>query len=750
KSFARDDGVARKYVAMNLRQIWEFTQEAQEKNMSLQTLAKAKSKDAACGISSTSTYRWTAKLLKMYHQRVQMGFMHINHFCIATDGSIHSTKDTLVSFVYAPETDVAAAAPSQLISHAGKVLVPGELDLPPEVEELAAQREVERVPAYRFLQAISNQISQVTQGRLNLMDFRVPESFVPCIEPLRPGDSRQVSEDQDGQVKVVVRRGDIEHQLDCRQAHQWPSLVLCMDQGAIGMAAGAFLIGHGFLCHMSFDKIHRLQRDLALASSRCGKDFCQATMFTSYLWSVNYKPFNSGGFSDEKKTILMSFLASESAEDDELPDPDEISKAFKDLRSEKGGLRLAYLCTSQATWENAHVILSCSRPCWTWHSEQITKIKSPSDNLRYLRPLSLTWKAHWHLQEIAKMIGKCDDAGLTKAAAATEDSARLAAKVFQYSSNLLSQRCLSFSRYSCPPVSYCHVLSEPALAQVAVRQFKQDLDLIHVAEKSREGKAQALAADMRLTFTTLVRVCALTFEQDKWKHKMHKLFGKIMGDGETSVVAVTGMVICHVSDSNPLLCLGNAHWAAMVWPLQAQEDWACIAPAPAGQCRFVHICKCKDWNVIPVNAVWSHGRAMLQRTEVKEPLGQYLLLNKQSSLTVAELCILADSEGVERRALPSRLEILTSLAHHFANGDESYVSSVMAAVTAKVSVDDDEEEDATQALVAELFEMMDASERQEHKSLRESMLKKKVRKKRQQWQKALEEKIRLKRRKLVA
>ena len=52
KSFARDDGVARKYVAMNLRQIWEFTQEAQEKNMSLQTLAKAKSKDAACGISS--------------------------------------------------------------------------------------------------------------------------------------------------------------------------------------------------------------------------------------------------------------------------------------------------------------------------------------------------------------------------------------------------------------------------------------------------------------------------------------------------------------------------------------------------------------------------------------------------------------------------------------------------------------------------------------------------------------------------
>ena len=105
---------------------------------------------------------------------------------------------------------------------------------------------------------------------------------------------------------------------------------------------------------------------------------------------------------------------------------------------------------------------------------------------------------------------------LTKAAAATEDSARLAAKVFQYSSNLLSQRCLSFSRYSCPPVSYCHVLSEPALAQVSVRQFKQDLDLIHVAEKSREGKAQELAADMRLTFTTLVRVCALTFEQDKW------------------------------------------------------------------------------------------------------------------------------------------------------------------------------------------------------------------------------------------
>ena len=120
-------------------------------------------------------------------------------------------------------------------------------------------------------------------------------------------------------------------------------------------------------------------------------------------------------------------------------------------------------------------------------------------------------------------------------------------------------------------------------------------------------------------------------------------------DGETSVVAVTGMV-----------CLGNAHWAAMVWPLQAQEDWACIAPAPAGQSCFVHICKCKDWNVIPVNAVWSHGRAMLQRTEVKEPLGQYLLLNRRGERSQAAW-------------------ILTSLAHHFGNGDESYVSSVMAA-----------------------------------------------------------------------
>ena len=63
----------------------------------------------------------------------------------------------------------------------------------------------------------------------------------------------------------------------------------------------------------SYDKFHRVIRDIKLALQHAASGcYLRAQLFTSHLFSLNYKPFGTGGFYRKKQRLLELFLAQES------------------------------------------------------------------------------------------------------------------------------------------------------------------------------------------------------------------------------------------------------------------------------------------------------------------------------------------------------------------------------------------------------------------------------------------------------
>ena len=68
----------------------------------------------------------------------------------------------------------------------------------------------------------------------------------------------------------------------------------------------------GALVFPAYDKFHRVVRDLKLALKRAaGGVFLKCQLFTSVIFGLNYKPFNSGQFYDQKRRLLDVFLTCE-------------------------------------------------------------------------------------------------------------------------------------------------------------------------------------------------------------------------------------------------------------------------------------------------------------------------------------------------------------------------------------------------------------------------------------------------------
>ena len=281
------------------------------KSVSLSKLAKIRQTDSFAGAKERCMLSWQSKMLALYKSRAELAFRFLNHFCVVTDSSCHGCKDTLVSLFYSPVLNICAFATCQFMKP-GKVIHPFDMDLEEDIEYLAARREVTRLHSYRFMQAISNQVSQMSSGKFCFSSFKPPHGT--CLGPLSPGDSfQQVTSGTGNCLQVKKKDGSLETQDTAWFDDGTPVLTLVMDQGPTGMAAMAYLHSLGVLVHCSFDKVHRCVRDLKLASKHASGNFNETTLMTSFVWSLNYKPFKSGAWFEEKKSALNSFMASETS-----------------------------------------------------------------------------------------------------------------------------------------------------------------------------------------------------------------------------------------------------------------------------------------------------------------------------------------------------------------------------------------------------------------------------------------------------
>ena len=115
----------------------------------------------------------------MYQHRASLGFKNEIQLNMVSDGSRHSTRDTLVTVFYAPELDIAAYGDSQVLKTAKTS--PGEIACDEPVEKLLAQKKADRIVAHRLCQGLSNQIQQITAGALSLESLWCDE---PALAPL--------------------------------------------------------------------------------------------------------------------------------------------------------------------------------------------------------------------------------------------------------------------------------------------------------------------------------------------------------------------------------------------------------------------------------------------------------------------------------------------------------------------------------------------------------------------------------------
>ena len=215
-------------VLVDPEQVWSMMEEATEKKCSLHNVLKVRKTDRQGGTGSSSAEKWAKKVLGICLGKTSLSFLNLPHLQFVTDGSTQSGRETVVTIVYSHETDAVGLAPAQCVSRV-RVISPGEFELEPDVEEMAAKRQVERLSAYRWLQALSHQIALVSRHRLNLASYVAPASM--RIGPMSPEMTRAVVH---GQLSLRNRHaGDIAY-ANLSTAMTQPILTASIDQGGIG------------------------------------------------------------------------------------------------------------------------------------------------------------------------------------------------------------------------------------------------------------------------------------------------------------------------------------------------------------------------------------------------------------------------------------------------------------------------------------------------------------------------------------
>ena len=296
---------------------------------------------------------------------------HCRQINFIADGSTQSTRDCLVTVAWANEISAGVFAPMQVMKT--RPVSPQDRFDDTLLLQISKRRKLERVAAFRQLQAVSHQISILHRGRMDLASFSIAPSLGQ--RPVKAGESR---------VTFVAGKDDI----DIRRCHDWleqnpgpaggrvprgsvpafpsvsflitksddeeitnvlpvlpeserwwlnlPVLVLGLDQGSIGLAGMAFAMRENMV-RVKCDKIHRAIRDFKNSMSRCLKGlFLKAQLHSSYIFALNYKPFGSGGFFQHKREMLEKFVGATSPQNSTLWDAFR-EKIARDLGRELSG-----------------------------------------------------------------------------------------------------------------------------------------------------------------------------------------------------------------------------------------------------------------------------------------------------------------------------------------------------------------------------------------------------------------------------
>lgn len=314
-------------VQVDINSIWEMHEHANEIGISLPAYLQTKERERHGGSHPQACQMWLRKIHNMYGSRSALTFGDVQYLNIIADASRFSGRDTLISAAYNVESDSGAYLNNQFL-RSGKIIGPDDLMLESTIEVLAAQRKVDRLAAYTLLAAISNQIKHLTQQRINItsFDYSNNTNLAKAVKPLTPNQLRIVNKDPDGAIAGVFVQEKASGEMtkiNLDGADQIKVLTIGLDQGTSGMAVASFLGGtnceSAHMIHFTWDPYHRCARDMKLAMmvstvaavdqrAKIKNSLQRAHLCSTFLWSINYKPYNSAAFHQSKMELLEGFL----------------------------------------------------------------------------------------------------------------------------------------------------------------------------------------------------------------------------------------------------------------------------------------------------------------------------------------------------------------------------------------------------------------------------------------------------------
>jgi hypothetical protein len=181
-----------------------------------------------------------------------------------------------------------------------------------EVAAIRAAREAQRWASYEEIRASSDRIPDLAGDSAGVASMILTNAWI--VRPDANNELRLVSPTthtamvclyRDG--RIVSRKQELPDNLHTC-VDTIPYIVLCIDQGSIGLAAIQFLFSLGVVIDTRFDMFHRAVNDVSLATTRaCGGLFRRTMLFIAHVFALNYGPFQRGAYFDEKRELLEFF-----------------------------------------------------------------------------------------------------------------------------------------------------------------------------------------------------------------------------------------------------------------------------------------------------------------------------------------------------------------------------------------------------------------------------------------------------------
>ena len=261
----------------------------------------------------SSGWKWVASRVSLAIDKSLAVFRGAKQFSISLDPSTHSGVENCVCVAYMWHAGKGVIPPSKIIPR-GKTCIPHGVEMSDELAAIVAARKAQRWASYKEIRALSDILSDLTGYEGCIATLVLQNDWI--VRPVASDEFRLVSPTTHVAIvcqvcddSIVARKQELPDDLHT-YIDDIPYLVLCIDQGSIGMAAVHFLLSLGVVLDTRFDMFHRAVNDVSLAAARACKGLFRKTMlFTAHVFALNYGPFNQGPNFDEKRQMLEFFFS---------------------------------------------------------------------------------------------------------------------------------------------------------------------------------------------------------------------------------------------------------------------------------------------------------------------------------------------------------------------------------------------------------------------------------------------------------